>query len=403
MYNWRKSGSVMHLQGGEVTLAELLKQAGYKTAHFGKWHLGALPPGPLLEQPMPVHQGFDYSFGTEDNARPSHLNPVNFVRNGESVGQVEGYSCQIVAAGVERWLSANTGGNPLFMYVAFHEPHGPIASPPDLVEKYKAFQKKGLGLPEGTTMAEYYANIENLDFAVGRILDALERHGMTENTLVFFASDNGPVRRSSAGHLRGKKGEVYDGGIKVPGIISWPAMLPEARTIDVPVWFQDFVPTVADITGISLPGDRALDGTSILPVLKGMESERALPMYWYFYRSSPEMAMRSGVYSLIGRCEDTVLRTHWISDVDMTFIKTMQPVYFELYDLEIDPGQREDLANERPAVVSELKALMLTKLEELQEEGPVWRGLEPYRSDVNRHNKAEEFRRNHNIYIERIQ
>ena len=142
MYSYRPANHPMHLPDEELTIAELLKTKGYQTAHFGKWHMGALPHDPDLNHPQPDQQGFDYSFGTESNARPSHLNPNNFVRNGKPIGIIEGYSCQIVAREGIDWLSQRNENEPFFVYFAFHEPHSVVASPKELVDKYPDMPKR---------------------------------------------------------------------------------------------------------------------------------------------------------------------------------------------------------------------------------------------------------------------
>jgi len=181
----------MHMPNSEVTLAELLKKSGYQTAHVGKWHVSVL----RSTQPQPSDQGFDYSFGTTNNAIPSHLNPVNFVRNGEPVGDVEGYACQIVVEDAIQWLNQKDEANPFFLYVAFHEPHDKIASPPEMVAQYS----------EGKKRNEYLANIQNLDNAVGRLLERLDQLGHREDTIVLFASDNGSLHDASNGGVARSK------------------------------------------------------------------------------------------------------------------------------------------------------------------------------------------------------
>ena len=399
IYNWRKSGSEMHLMDTEITLAEILKSVGYQTAHFGKWHLGSLSAKDHLNQPQPVDQGFDYSFGTEDNAKPSHRNPINFIRNGEELGELQGYSCQIIADDVINWISElSTNESPRLMYVAFHEPHGPIASPPELIEKYKELKNETLHLPEGTTKAQYLANIENLDMAIGRIIDFLNETDRLDNTLILFTSDNGPVNQGSQGTLRGLKGEVYDGGIKVPAILSYPEYQRNIA-VDEPIWFPDFLPTIVSISASEYKEPIELDGMDISPLFNNLELERVRPMFWAFYRSSPELALRSGRYSLIGRCDDQELRTHWISRKDMDFIKHMKPIYFELYDVESDPEQINDISQDHPLVYQKLKNSLLDILAEVQQEGPYWENLEEFPQNGRYHDKQHEFLRNQKKYL----
>ena len=352
-------------------------------------NLDALDPG--LNQPQPHQQGFDYSLGTENNAEPSHLNPVNYIRNGSPLGEVEGYSCQLVADEVDFWFEEKyQEEKPFFLYVAFHEPHAKVASPDDLIANYPGYDKKA---------AEYFANIENMDLAAGRILQALKSRGLDKNTMVFFASDNGPYRIGSQGELRGLKGEVYDGGIKVPGIFSYPGAFPGKREIDTPIWFQDLLPTIGGLTDTPIPSDRKYDGINLLPLLEGGGIEREKPMLWYFYRSSPEFAMRKRDYMLLARANDKVPRTHGVSDIDMTFIKTIQPEFYELYNVANDAGQQEDLAATEPDKLEAMKNELLVLLEEIKKEGPVWEGLPIYEEKKANHNKPEEFIRNQERFL----
>ncbi len=375
MFSYRNGGlkHTMHLKDEEITLAELLKENGYQTAHFGKWHLGCLPQDSNLNQAQPDDQGFDYSLGTENNARPSHFNPVNFVRNGKELGEVKGYSCQIVADEITSWFdTVYDSSKPFFQFVAFHEPHQKIASPPELIKNYP---------DENEFDAKYFANIQNLDSAAGRILKKVKDLGLLDNTLVIFASDNGPYRQGSQGSLRGLKGEVWDGGIKVPGIIHWPQQFGNPKVIDKPVWLEDIFPTICEINEIEMPENKTIDGVSLLPLIENGKLERTTPMFWYFYRSHPEVAMRIGDFNLVGYTNDSVPRTHYVADQDMHFIKTARPDSFLLFNLAKDPEQQKIVNDEYPEKYSEMKQKMLDLLSEIQKEAPVWEGLPEYTPD----------------------
>ena len=368
IYNYRPPNHPMHLRDEEITIAEVLKDAGYQTAHFGKWHLGALPNDSTLKHPQPSDQGFDYSFGTENNAVPSHLNPVNFVRNGKRLGTQEGYSCQIVADEAISWMTNVYDGNdPFFMYVAFHEPHAKVASPPALVEKYDEYPPFD---------AEYLANVENLDSAAGRIIRYLEINHYLDSTLVLFCSDNGSYRQASNGELRAVKSYLYEGGIRVPGIVHWPALIKEGKVVNQPAGFVDIMPTICDMLGINALNDRVVDGTSILGLLKGEEFTREKPLFWFFYRTSPEIALRSVDFMVMGRDKDTVMRTHRFSAPDMTYIKNMQLEEYELYDLRSDIFEDFNLIENHPGS-DHYKSLLDGQLEEIQTKGYNWKELPP--------------------------
>ena len=167
------------------------------------------------------------------------------------------------------WLNQKSD-DPFFLYVAFHEPHAKIASPPELVEKYKNLPQKD---------AEYLANIDHLDRAIGRILGYLEQHNLMDNTIIMFSSDNGSYRLASNAGLKAVKSYLYDGGIRVPGIVKWSGIQTNKKVIDTPTGLVDVLPTLCEIVGIDPPED--LDGTSFLPLLKGKPFQRKLPLYWF--------------------------------------------------------------------------------------------------------------------------
>lgn len=370
MYSYRPHHNVhaMHLRDEEITIAEVLKEKGYKTGHFGKWHLSELGNS---SQPGPADQGFDYSLGTENNAIPSHLNPNNFVRNGKALGVMKGYSCQIVVDETINWLnSIETHQNPFFACVWYHEPHAKIASPPELIEKYK---RKYPGISEKD--ATYYANIENVDIATGRLLDHLEKMGVKENTFVMLTSDNGGLNAFSNQGLRGKKSNVWEGGHREPGIFRWPGKIPANLVCDVPISGVDFFPTVCEITNADVPKNLKIDGTSIARLLSGEEEniKRRTPLYWFFYRMNPSLALREDQWVLIAESTDSQRpKTHPLVTDDMPFIKASEPVYFELYDLSVELSQKTNVAKEYPGVLKRLKKKMLKMHRDVLSESPVW-------------------------------
>lgn len=367
MYSYIPSDHPMHLPRTEITVAQLLKDAGYRTGHFGKWHVSKL----LSEQPQPVDLGFEYSLGTDNNASPSHHNPKNFIRNGNPVGETKGYSCQLVVDETLLWLQQIEAGktaDPFFACVWFHEPHTPIASPPGLVEKYqKRFPKLN------KKSATYYANIENVDIAVGRLLKRLDESGLAEDTVVFITSDNGPLNEFSKSGLRGKKSHVWEGGHRVPGIWRWPGKIEAGSVNDTPICGVDYLPTVCEIASVKSPRDRTIDGTSIWPLLQGEEFERDNPMYWFFYRLLPAVAMRDGDWVLIANTTDAERpKTHQLIAADMPYIKQSKLQDFELYNLRHDRAQRSDVASSEPKALARLKRKMTEFHEDVVRDGPVW-------------------------------
>jgi len=369
IYSYRPGGHVMHLRDEEVTVAERLQSAGYRTGHFGKWHLSGLES----EQPGPLDQGFDHSLGTSNNAKPSHLDPVNFVRNGEALGKVEGYSCQIVVDEAIEWLQRSARDEPaapFFACVWFHEPHTPIASPPELVAKYRQ------RFPEmSAKAAAYHANIENVDRAVGRLRAHLERTGEWDDTLVFITSDNGPLSGFSCKGLRGRKSNVWEGGHRVPGIFHWPGRIEAGSECGVPVSGIDFLPTACEVAGVEPPSDRTIDGVSLLPLLEGREAtlDREQPLYWFFYRLNPAVAVRDGDWVLIADTDDARRpKAHPLTREDMPRIKASKLTKLQLYNLAEDLAQSEDLAEARPEVLARLKSRAEALHREVVDEGYAW-------------------------------
>ena len=368
MYSYRPPGHVMHLRSEEVTVAEVLKKKGYKTGHFGKWHLSTLLDD---KQANPNDQGFDYSLGTDNNASPTHLNPVNYVRNGKKVGKMEGYSCQIVVDETIKWLDKiEAKENPFFACVWYHEPHTPIASPSKLVEKYKKKYPK-LSKKDAT----YYANIENVDIATGRLLDHLKKIGVDNNTFIMISSDNGGLADFSNKGLRGKKSNVWEGGHRVPGIFRWPGKIKPGTESGVPICGVDFMPTVCAISGAELPKGKAIDGTDLSKILTGKSEalSRENPLYWFFYRLNPGLAIRDGDWALVAETNDGQRpKTHGLAADDMPFIKSSQPEKFMLYNLKSDLKQQKDLSQQYPEVLDRLKKMMIKMHKDVLSESPVW-------------------------------
>jgi len=366
IYNYRSPNHIMHLRESELTLAEVLKDQGYQTSHIGKWHLGCLPQDPTLGHPQPHEQGFDYSLGTENNAIPSHLNPVNFVRNGRKLEPQEGYSCQILADEAVTWLENHRNAeDPFFLYMAFHEPHHKVASPPELVAKYSDRPKRE---------AEYLANIENLDLAVEKIIQYLTDNHLIDNTLIIFSSDNGSYRLASNGGFRAVKSYLYEGGIRVPGIIHWPPLKQKGVVVHEPVGFVDIMPTFCDLLNIDPFEGEELDGTSILNLLTGQEFTREKPLFWFYYRTSPEIAMRIDEFMIMGKDHDTIPRTHPFTAPDMAYIMEMSLSGYEMYDLSADPHQDYNQVMENPRAEEYIR-LLNDQLKEIQSHGYQWKQL----------------------------
>ena len=379
----RKDGRhLVHLRAGEVTLPGLLRDAGYATCMVGKWHGNSRFNDPV--QPQPDAAGFDHWFATSNNAQPSHQDPANFVRNGGAVGKLEGTSCQLVvdeAVGWLRDLRQRRPDQPFFLYVPFHEPHEPVASPPELVERY-------LPVAETREQAEYFANVHNLDLATGRLLDELDALGLADDTLVIFSSDNGPetLRRYRGaersygipGPLRGMKLWTTEGGFRVAGLARWPGVIPPGLVSDEVVSALDLMPTICNLAGVRLPEGHALDGTDARLALLGRPLRREKPLLWCYYRGLNErrVALRDGRWKLLARLVDaeggTLKPANNVHAGNIEAVRSARLDDVQLYDLEADLGETRDLAAERPEVLARLRPRLEAAYAELVADSPVW-------------------------------
>ena len=264
VHNWIPMFSPMHVPKEEITIATILQNGGYDTAHVGKWHMNGRfnMPG----QPQPNDHGFNHWFATQNNALPNHRDPWNFVRNGTPVGPLKGYAADIVTDEAIHWLRAwRDKSKPFFLFVCYHEPHEPIASDPRFAKDYPS---------DDPSFTAYWANVAQMDASFGRLMAELDKQKLREDTFVFFTSDNGPARTGFHPHgetdgLRHKKGSVYEGGIRVPGIMRWPGKIKSDTVQRTPVSGVDLLPTLCNVTGLKPPTDRHLDGTSISGLFHG--------------------------------------------------------------------------------------------------------------------------------------
>jgi arylsulfatase A len=320
VYNWiHDETQKSHLLESEVTIAEILKKAGYSTAHIGKWHLGLPFEGHSNYKPTPDMHGFDHWFATANNAMPSHHDPVNFIRNGKPCGKIKGYSCQIVADEAIDFLENKRDKDaPFFLNVWFHEPHMRIAAPAEIVDVYKNASAKADKPKVELTGSEneqiqkfanrkidgavYSATIDNTDRAISRLLKKLAQVAPLEDTLIIYASDNGSYMRDRVGSLRGIKGLNWEGGLRVPGIFNWPGTIKAGKTSNTPAGLVDVLPTICSLLDLEPPKDKHLDGADISPLLKpkGSNFKRPQPLFWHLQKSVPIVALRDGDYSLVG-------------------------------------------------------------------------------------------------------
>ena len=352
VFTWIAEGSEVHLRTSENTLPELLKANGYATCHVGKWHLNGLFNNPA--QPQPNDHGYDWWMATQNNAAPTHENPNNFARNGQPVGQMQGYSAPLVVGEAISWLKEKRDSSkPFFLAVWTHEPHYPIKSDP----KFKALYPDLID----DVQREHHANVTQMDHAFGLLMKTLDEQKLTDNTFVHFTSDNGPegdgikgAGRGSSGGLRGRKRDVHEGGIRVPGITRWPGKIQPSSTCDVPVIGSDMFPTMLSIAGVKAPADRLLDGVDVLAALTGnaAQVQRPQPLFWRLHMApNMKIAMRVDDWKILANAELTE---------------------FELYNLKDDVKEQTDLKDKETDRFNTLKAELIKHNASVDAEGPDW-------------------------------
>jgi arylsulfatase A len=334
--DWIPANSGVFLKKDAPSIARLLRAAGYRTAHVGKWHLNSRMDG---TEPTPGDHGFEHWFSTQNNAAPTHQNPINFFRNGKKAGPLKGNSSTLIVDEALRWLGT-VKDDPFALFVWFHAPHEPIAAPEEWLRKYST---------QETTKRQFCACISLMDHEIGRLLKALGERKVRDNTLVFFTSDNGPetlkrykgAERShgSPGPYRGMKLHLTEGGIRVPGILSWPGRIKAGHVSSEPVCGVDVLPTFCELAGIKQPAGVPCDGASFVPLFTGKAIVRRTPLYWQYDRAlGPwKVALRSGRWKLLA---------------DAKLTRTT------LHDLEDDPTESRNVAATQPKRARELLTAM---------------------------------------------
>ena len=340
--------SVKGLPGDEITIAELLKNSGYRTAAFGKWHLGDFTEWP---QYHPHQHGFEHFVGFNMSNDDW---PVAFYRNQEKliedIGLEQSHYTKLFTDEAIRFIQQDSD-KPFFIFLSQKDPHQPFFPSKDFKGKSEA--------------GPYGDAVEEFDWSVGAVVQALKDKGLDKNTLLLVTSDNGPWYEGSAGPLRGRKGQSYDGGFKVPLLARWPNKIPAGNEINQAVMNIDFLPSIAAAANIELPQDRIIDGKSFLSLLTGSETETAdfesRPLL--FFHDYDIEAIRVGNWKLIANNSHYV----WPNPLDKndSFIGRMagsrdyRPknssvavptlgTWPLLYNLEIDPGEAYNLSKKSP-------------------------------------------------------
>ncbi len=351
----------------EYTLATLLKPLGYRTGHFGKWHLGTLSKdikdgrrgGPGTKNYMPPWEhGFDVSFSTEQ-AVPlwDPMKDQPFVtKYWEGPGKyatenVEGDDSRVMMDRVIPFIqSAAKAKQPFFAVVWFHAPHQPVKAGP----KYRAMYSQ---YDEG--QQHYFGCITALDEQVGRLRKELSQLGVAGNTMFWFASDNGPegmtseqgTNRGVTGGMRGRKRSLFSGGVNVPALLEWPGHVAKGKTIEATCSTLDYVPTILQVTGAKMPGKpRPLDGESLMPLLAGKVAARTKPVYFRYVEpktpmhGSPTFAVLEGKYKFLTNLSEN-------GEEDL------------LYDVETDRAETKNLLAAQPQRAQSMKKRLREWLE----------------------------------------
>lgn len=347
------------MAASEITIAEMLKMAGYKTGNFGKWHLGDNFPS------RPNDQGFDESlihlsggmgqvgdFTTWFQSDSSYFNPVLW-HNG-AMEKYEGYCTDIFAAQAIRFIEENHQ-LPFFCYLAFNAPHTPLQVPNKYYEPYKnidpstGFENDNRPFPKMTEKdkedaRKVYAMVSCIDDNLGKLFNKLDELKIADNTLVIFMTDNGPQQFRYLAGMRGRKGSVYRGGVRVPFFLRYPVNFSGNKDIETTAAHIDILPTLAEICNVKPPSDRIIDGKSLAPLLNGESmdwADRCLFFYWT--RRYPELynniSLQKGNYKLVGQTGYNAA----IND-------------FELFDIKQDPYEQNNIVANRTNVATALKS-----------------------------------------------
>jgi arylsulfatase A-like enzyme len=319
----------------ERPLSQVLLEAGYVTAICGKWHLGHARP-----EFLPGARGFVHQYGHYNGMLDyfTHLREgiLDWHRDDQPLVE-EGYTTTLIGREATRLLRDHDFRRPLFLYVPFNAPHTPLQVPDEYLERYADISS--------TKRRKFAAMVTALDDAVGQIVAELDRRQVRERTLILFCSDNGGPRSSGAnnGPLRGGKGRLYEGGVRVPALVNWPGTVPAGRLATGMAHIVDLYPTLATLAGASLQGSPPLDGLDIWPIVR--EAGHPSPRTEMLLNTSPfHGAIRVGDWKLV-----------WNGHVGSVGARRSNADRYELFDLSRDPYERTDLAEVEPERLRSLR------------------------------------------------
>jgi len=347
------------MASNEVTIAEMLKQANYKTGVFGKWHLGDNYPS------RPNDQGFDESvihlaggmgqvgdFTTYFQKDSSYFNPVLW-HNGQQESY-EGYCSDIFTNEALDFIESNSAA-PFFCYLAFNAPHTPLQVPDKYYQMYKdidpasGFENDDRPFVEMSEKnkedaRKVYAMVTNIDDNVGKLLKKLDELNIADNTLVIFMTDNGPQQTRYVAGMRGRKGSVFRGGVRVPFYMRYPELFEGNKDIETTSAHIDILPTIAQLCNVEMPQDRIIDGKNLVPLINGEQVDwEDRPLFFYWTRRFPELynniALQKGNYKIVGH-------TDYNAGIES----------FEVFDIKKDPYEQNNLVTINKEKALELKA-----------------------------------------------
>jgi arylsulfatase A len=355
-HNRIRGNGEVPLEDGDVTLAEHLEAAGYRTALVGKWGLGY--EGTLG---LPEKQGFDETFGYLTHQQPHRQYTDRLWKNGRwvEVSPARDFTSDLFTAAAVEFIG-RASGQPFFLYLAYPLPHAELRAPEDAIAKFRGafaetpfvnakadattpappYRVSGGYRSQPTPRAAFAAMVTRMDDGVGEVLAALQARGLDRDTIVLFTSDNGPHREGGAdpeffdsnGPLRGIKRDLYEGGIRVPMLVRWPGHVPAGRVSDLLWAHWDLFPTLASIAGAAAP--TGVDGQSMRDALVGTVPAPDRTLYWEFHEGGYKRAARRGRWKAVWNAPDKGI---------------------ELYDLERDIGETRDLASAHPDIVTQFR------------------------------------------------
>jgi len=331
------------LPAEEITLPEVLSAAGYATAMFGKWHLGSSSPS------RPTDRGFDTFYGllySNDQGRPEVWRDLEVVE-AHPIDQTT-LTRRYTERAVE-FIGASRD-RPFFLYLPHTFPHVPLHVAPDRL---------------GRSPAGLYGDVvEELDDSVGAVVAALEHAGVAEDTLVVLTSDNGPWFQGSTGGLRGRKMDIFEGGMRVPFVVSWPGRIPPGQDVEEPIVAIDVFPTFLELAQLPLPQDRIIEGRSLVALLEGRSGAPSGPIY--FHQISEIRAVRQGRFKYHDRH-----RVYYGNPADFAWA-LMTPRGPWLFDLEADPSESYDASDAYPDAARRLRSVLEARQRELAQNPRGW-------------------------------